>query len=89
MNAPTCFVCGKTAAQIPEYQVQVMAEAEVVDDNGNFVRYDDMEDPNEWVVDNEGTYNPETNRFCCTDCYIHIGCPANDLNDPRGGWKAP
>ncbi len=32
----------------------------------------------------DGTYNRETNHFCCTECYIKIGMPTT----PEG-WKAP
>ena len=28
-----------------------------------------------YVIENEGTYNPVTKRFYCTDCYVALGCP--------------
>ena len=38
----------------------------------------------EYIQEDEGTYNPETRTFCCTSCYIEIGMPV-----APGGWKAP
>lgn len=38
----------------------------------------------DYVRDEEGTYNPETNRFACDACYIAIGMPAGP-----DGWRAP
>lgn len=38
----------------------------------------------DYVRNQEGTYNPETNRFACDACYIAIGMPAGP-----GGWRAP
>ncbi len=68
---PYCFLCGRPASAFPEY--------------------DDLIDPR-WdkptrataVENEEGTYNPETNRFACDECYIRIGTPSRP-----GGWKAP
>ncbi len=37
------------------------------------------------VLADEGTFNPMTLRFCCTDCYIKRGMPVRQ----NGGWKAP
>lgn len=33
----------------------------------------------------DGTYNPETDTFACTECYVAIGCPSL----PGQGWRAP
>lgn len=35
------------------------------------------------IAREDGTYNPETNEVCCTECYIRLGQPSG----PRG-WKA-
>ena len=31
--------------------------------------------PEEFVMSEEGTYNPRTKLFYCTKCYIEIGMP--------------
>lgn len=68
---PYCFLCGKPASAFPEY--------------------DDLIDPcwdrptrAQAVESEEGTYNPDTNRFACDGCYIRIGMPSSP-----NGWKAP
>lgn len=40
--------------------------------------------PNEFVQQEEGTYNPTNGHFCCTLCYMKIGMP-----DRPGGWRSP
>jgi len=69
MTSPTCCRCGKTPSQIEEYVEMGVLES--------------ME-PDQLVREGEGTYNPETNRFACTDCYIAMGQPSS-----RTGWRAP
>jgi hypothetical protein len=39
----------------------------------------------EFVRQEEGTYNPDTNHFACTECYIRMGMPTA----AGRGWKAP
>lgn len=65
---PYCFRCGKPASSFPEYQSQA-------DEYGAASNY---------VVREEGTYNPETNRFVCDVDYIAMGMPT-----APGGWRAP
>lgn len=36
------------------------------------------------MAEDDGTYNPDTNRFCCDECYIAIGMPSSPT-----GWRAP
>jgi hypothetical protein len=55
-----CKVCGKRPSEISEYI-----------DAGEI---EDMT-PEDFVIENEGTYNPETGKFYCTGCYIKIGEP--------------
>jgi len=31
--------------------------------------------PEEYVRQEEGTYNPRTGRFWCSECYVKIGMP--------------
>lgn len=68
---PYCFRCGKPASSFHEYRVMA------ADGFGN-------EDAAGYVREEEGTYNPDTNRFACDACYIAIGMPTA----PRG-WRAP
>ena len=75
--ALTCFRCGKTPEELEEYQPGN-------EDSGASWEEGDFESPSDYVRQEEGTYNPETKRFCCTTCYIAIGMPST----PQG-WKAP
>jgi hypothetical protein len=65
---PYCFNCLKPASEI----LDIVQWAEI----------EEMT-PAEYARE-DGTYNPSTNRFACTDCYIAIGMPSS----PRG-WVAP
>lgn len=67
---PYCFRCGKPASSFPEY-----IQAPAYPESAAF-----------YVRQEEGTYNPETNRFACDGCYIAIGMPVGPLGV---GWKAP
>lgn len=71
-----CFRCKQRPEQIMEY---VIAAKEWTWDAGHEVT------PTHYVVHEEGTYNPETGHFACTECYIAIGQPTA----PPPGWKAP
>lgn len=55
-----CAECGKRPDEIREY----INEAAI----------NDMT-PEEFVKEEEGTYNPETDRFYCTHCYMKLGMP--------------
>ncbi len=68
-DSPTCAYCGKTPSELDEY-----TDPEIIDGLT----------PDEYVRQEEGTYNRESNRFACTICYVKIGMPSS----PRG-WKAP
>lgn len=57
----TCAVCGKAPEAIDEYVE--MAEMEGYASATAF------------VLDEEGTYNPENHLFYCTSDYIRIGMP--------------
>lgn len=67
---PICFLCGKTPEEIGEYD-------EYAEEEGITAT--------EYMIQEEGTYNPKHNTFCCTRCYIRLGMPTA----PGGGWKAP
>lgn len=64
---PTDPYCKRAAADIPS----VVTEASYQD-----------ESPNDYAMQ-DGTYNPDTNEFCCDECYIALGAPSSPT-----GWKA-
>lgn len=66
-----CRGCNQTPGKLSEY-------VEVANDAGM--------SPDEYVIKEEGTYNPETGGFLCTDCYIKAGMPS--LPYPQT-WRAP
>lgn len=66
---PVCFRCQRCPDEIDEY-IQTAREESIT--------------PNDVIWDDEGTYNPAFNTFCCTQCYIAIGMPT-----APHGWKAP
>ena len=70
---PYCFRCGKPASSFGAY----------CDDDGE-CGGPPYEDAVTYVREDEGTYNEETNRFACDECYIAIGQPST-----RRGWVAP
>lgn len=55
-----CLLCLKLPEQLDEYS----SEAAYLGIT-----------PDEYVEDEEGTFNPDTNHFYCTDCYIKLGMP--------------
>jgi hypothetical protein len=66
---PVCIGCSKHPNELEEYVLIAKEEGMTPDD---------------YVRDQEGTYNPENGHFLCTPCYINAGMPSS----PRG-WKAP
>jgi len=64
----SCVGCQRTPEQIPIY---VMLAVE------------DGVEPDVWVSYNDGTYNTETGRFACDECYIDMGQPGLEE-----GWTA-
>lgn len=66
-ETPTDPYCNRKAEDIES----VVAEASYQD-----------ESPNDYAMQ-DGTYNPETNEFCCDECYIKLGMPSGP-----SGWKA-
>jgi hypothetical protein len=71
MIEPICFVCNKRPAELAEY-VEAAAEEGMT--------------PDEYVRQEEGTYNRGNGHFACTPCYIKIGQPSR--RSPRR-WIAP
>lgn len=55
-----CKRCGRTPEQITEYKI--------------YSKENEMT-PTEYVIKEEGTYNPATKKFYCTECYIALGSP--------------
>ncbi|WP_346890711.1 hypothetical protein [Clostridium sp. UBA3887] len=56
-----CKVCGRHPSKINEY-IGMVADGE-------------YQTEEEAVIHNEGTYNPETGLFYCTECYFKDGMP--------------
>jgi hypothetical protein len=73
-EVPTCCVCCRPADQIPETVAEAMMDQEEEQEGVDVFRH----------AAGDGTYNQRENRFCCTVCYVHIGCPSA----PGRGWKA-
>lgn len=67
--------CLRFAAAMNDYDSFVEA-----DDDG-FVSSEAREG---YVIEEEGTYNPENGHFLCDSCYIKAGQPSSP-----GGWKCP
>lgn len=61
-----CKCCNRTPDQISEY-VSAAEECESTPEKVT---------PEEYVIQEEGTYNPQTGKFYCTECYIKLGCPS-------------
>ena len=55
-----CKICGKEPKEISEY-------CELAEE--------DCMTPDNWVAKEEGTFNFETGKFYCTECYVKIGMP--------------
>jgi hypothetical protein len=69
---PFCTGCNTPGDQIEEY-IEGAKEAEMpVDD---------------YIREEEGTYNPANGHFLCTSCYIDAGMPSAPVGQP--GWIAP
>jgi hypothetical protein len=68
---PICTGCNKYADEIDEY-IEGAAESDM--------------SPDDYVKEEEGTYNPRNGHFLCTTCYIEAGMPA--IPHP-GRWIAP
>ncbi|MEE8262763.1 MAG: hypothetical protein V3R83_09905 [Gammaproteobacteria bacterium] len=65
-----CSYCGKAPEELPEYSLKGQE--------------DYYGSPADFVMKEEGTLDRSTGAFCCTDCYVKIGCPTEPV-----GWKAP
>ena len=56
-----CADCQHLPHEIPEY-VQAAADEGIT--------------PEQFVIQEEGTYNSSSGRFWCTDCYFRRNCPS-------------
>jgi hypothetical protein len=56
-----CNGCKKEPEELPEYVLHA--------------QYEGMT-PTEYVIEEEGTYNPENGHFLCTACYMKAGSPS-------------
>lgn len=64
-----CIGCNKPPDQIQEY-------IDIAGDEGMT--------PDEYVSQEEGTFNRRNGHFLCTKCYVKAGCPSTGR-----GWVAP
>lgn len=71
MKVPVCAFCGKRPEELEEY-VKAARDEEMT--------------PDEYVREEEGTFNSATGTFACTECYVALGCPSRPYPD---SWKAP
>lgn len=76
--SPSCCVCRKRPSEIDEYRDAITAEG-MIHESDEPVTDADID---QWVRQNEGTYNPANGLFACTDCYIRMGQPSGP-----NGWK--
>lgn len=66
-----CTGCNKTADELPEY-IEAAEESEMTIE--------------QYIREEEGTYNPANGHFLCTSCYINAGMPSKPY--PQR-WVAP
>lgn len=66
-STPTDPYCKREASAIPSLVAQANEWGETPSD----------------LAMQDGTYNPETNEFCCDDCYVDLGGPSSPT-----GWRA-
>lgn len=76
MTTLQCLECKRAPEDIQEYR-------DAVSDSGEEEHSDDIqdEDVRHFVIHNEGTYNPATNVFWCTECYLNKGAPLGLARD--------
>lgn len=88
---PFDIFCDKFGSELAEYKSHTWETHNVVGIDEDYEPImavppveitDEMID--QWIRQNEGTYNPSNGHFACTDCYIKIGQPSS----PQG-WVAP
>ena len=79
---PMCGGCRRRPHAIPEYveAAESMSEdlASVRD------RFGLEQAMSAYVRRHEGTFNPETNRFLCDECFVKAGNPST-----ADGWQCP
>ncbi len=68
---PICIGCNKHPGEIQEY-IDCAKEEGMGE--------------NDYVREEEGTYNASNGHFACTDCYIKMGMPSRPA---PGKWIAP
>jgi hypothetical protein len=71
MMIPICTGCNKSADELEEY-IEGAKEAGITIE--------------QYVREEEGTYNPKNGHFLCTDCYVDAGMPSRPYPEQ---WIAP
>lgn len=69
MISPICARCRKAPNELPEYTEPAAEEGITAD---------------QYVREEEGTFNSDNGHFLCTPCYAAIGMPSSDH-----GWICP
>jgi len=72
MIKPLCIGCNRRPEEIEEY----------IEAGQNFEMT-----PDDYVRQEEGTYNRENGHFLCTVCYVDAGCPTSGSS--TYSWIAP
>lgn len=72
---PICIGCAKRPHELAEYVAMCMTEP------GDEPTPDEVR---QFVICDEGTYNPTNGHFLCTPCYLKNGQPSSP-----SGWRAP
>ena len=66
---PICVGCGKRPDELTCYTMML----------------EPGQTAEQFVIEEEGTYNPENGHFLCDECYVKAGMPTA----PFPGWRAP
>lgn len=75
-------VCKRYASEIDEWDPFIMMPEGPDEEPPSGPVTPEMRE--EYVMTEEGTYNPLNGHFTCTKCYIKIGMPSGP-----GGWRCP
>ena len=63
-----CLSCHRIPSQVREYRRMAKEEG--------------FSSPEDAVRNNEDTWDPDTQTFCCTTCYINLGYPTHQQLKP-------
>lgn len=78
---PICLGCLRCASEMSELDQFILGEGE-----SDTMRPCTGEEREEYIREEEGTYNASNGHFLCDICYMDAGMPTSEL--PMG-WKCP